>query len=95
LKDVAILNSKQIKKFYVIVSQCKSGVDTYEGEIAADSIIWELFAKKSAECFYLCNSFITISSLLQKSPKVPNYYVDSAHKEKMLSQGSNLAPFEI
>ena len=51
--------------FYVIVSQCKwvSGVDTYEAEIAADSIIWELFARKSAECLNLCNSFITISKL--------------------------------
>ena len=49
--------------FYVIVSQCKwvSGVDTYEAEIAADSIIWELFARKSAECLNLHNSFITIS----------------------------------
>ena len=49
--------------FYVIVSQCKwvSGVDTYEAEIAADSIIWELFARKSAECLNLRNSFITIS----------------------------------
>ena len=50
--------------FYVTVFQCKwvSGVDTYEAEIAADSIIWELFAKKSAECLNLRNSFITISS---------------------------------
>ena len=34
--------------FYATVSQCKwvSGVDTYEAEIAADSIIWELLAKK-------------------------------------------------
>ena len=49
--------------FYVIVSKCKwvSGVDTYEAEIAADSIIWELFARKSAECLNLRNSFITIS----------------------------------
>ena len=31
-------------------------------EIVADSIIWELFAKKSAECLNLRNSFITISS---------------------------------
>ena len=38
-----------------------SGVDTYEAEIAADSIIWELFAKQSAECLNLRNSFITIS----------------------------------
>ena len=51
--------------FYVIVSQCKwvSGVDTYEAEIAADSIIWELFARKSAECLNLRNSFITISNV--------------------------------
>ena len=50
--------------FYVTVYQCKwvSGVDTYEAEIAADSIIWELFAKKSAECLNLHNSFITISN---------------------------------
>ena len=50
--------------FYVIFSQCKwvSGVDTYEAEIAANSIIWELCAKKSAECLNLCSSFITISS---------------------------------
>ena len=49
--------------FYVTVSQCKwvSGVDTYEAEIAADSIIWELFARESAECLNLRNSFITIS----------------------------------
>jgi hypothetical protein len=45
LEDVAILNWKQF--FYLTVSQCKwvSGVDTDEAEIAADSIIWELFAK--------------------------------------------------
>ena len=51
--------------FYVTVSQCKwvSGVDTYEAEIAADSIVWEQFARKSAECLNLPNSFITISSL--------------------------------
>ena len=49
--------------FYVTLSQCKwvSGIDTYEAEIAADSRIWELFAKKSAECLNLRNSFITIS----------------------------------
>jgi hypothetical protein len=43
------LEANQI--FYVTVSQCKwvSGVDTYEAEIVIDSIIWELFAKKSAE----------------------------------------------
>ena len=54
--------------FYVIVFQCKwvSGVDTYEAEIAADSIIWELFARKSAECLNLRNSFITISSESRK-----------------------------
>ena len=34
---------------------------TYEAEIAADSIIWELCARKSAECLNLRNSFITIS----------------------------------
>ena len=52
--------------FYVIVFQCKwvSGVDTYEAEIAADSIIWELFARKSTECLNLRNSFITISRFL-------------------------------
>ena len=45
------------------VFQCKwvSGVVTYGAEIAADSIIWELFAKKSAERINLRNSFITIS----------------------------------
>ena len=41
-----------------------SGVDTYEAEIAADSIIWELFARKSAECLNLRNSFITISNVI-------------------------------
>ena len=48
---------KVIKNLYLTVSQCKwgSGVDTYEAEIAADSRIWELFAKKSAECLNLCN----------------------------------------
>ena len=40
-----------------------SGVDNYEAEILADSIIWELFAKKSAECLNLRNSFITISNV--------------------------------
>ena len=39
-----------------------SGIDTYEAEIAADSIIWELCARKSAECLNLRNSFITIST---------------------------------
>jgi hypothetical protein len=50
--------------FYVTVFQCNwvSGVNTYEAEIAADSIILEPFAKKSAECLNLRNSFITISS---------------------------------
>ena len=64
MKDVAILNLKQFDFFFVIVFQCKwvSGVDTYEAEIVADSIIWELFARKSAECLNLHNSFITISS---------------------------------
>jgi hypothetical protein len=40
------LEANQI--LYVTVSQCKwvSGVDTYQAEITADSIIWELFAKK-------------------------------------------------
>ena len=49
---------------YVIVSKCKwvSGVDTYEAEIAGDSIMWELFARKSAECLNLRNSLITIFS---------------------------------
>ena len=39
-----------IQILYLIVSKCKwvSRVDNYEAEIAADSIIWELFAKKSA-----------------------------------------------
>ena len=59
------MNWKQIIFFYVIISQCKwvSGVDTYEAEIAADSMIWELFGKKSAECLNLHNSFITISDV--------------------------------
>ena len=43
-----------------------SGVDTYEAKIAADSIILELFAKKSAECLNLRNSFITISRMDQE-----------------------------
>ena len=36
---------------YVSVSKCKwvSGVDTYEGETAAYSVIWEVFARKSAD----------------------------------------------
>ena len=53
-----------ISIFYVIFFQCKwvSGVDNYEAEIAADSVIWELIARKSAECLNLRNSFITISS---------------------------------
>ena len=40
-----------IQILYLIVSKCKwvSGIDTYEAEIGADSIIWELFARKSAE----------------------------------------------
>ena len=65
MKYVAILNSKQIKIFmYITVSQCMwvSGVDTYEAEIAADSIILEPFARKSAEYLNLRNSFISISS---------------------------------
>ena len=51
--------------FYVIVSQWKwvSGIDTYEAEIAAGSIIWDLFARKSVECLNLHNSFITVSIL--------------------------------
>ena len=50
--------------FYVIVFQCKwvSEVDTYEAEIAVDSIIWKLFARKSAKSLNLRNSFVTISS---------------------------------
>ena len=46
----------------MILQQWVSGVDTYEAEIAADSIILELFAKKSAECLNIRNSFFTISS---------------------------------
>ena len=58
----------------VIVSQCKwvSGVDTYEAYIAADSIIWELFARKSAECLNLPNSFITISIAPKIQIQIPN-----------------------
>jgi hypothetical protein len=54
---------KAVYIFYVIVFQCKwvSGIHPYEAEIAADSILWELFARKSAECLNLRNSFITIS----------------------------------
>ena len=57
-----LMDTKANNFFYVTVSQCKwvSGVDTYEAEVAADSILWELFAKESAECLNLCNSFITI-----------------------------------
>ena len=60
------MEAKQI--FYVTVFQCKwvSGVDIYEAEIAADSIIWELFAKRSAECLNLRNSIITIPRPHQK-----------------------------
>ena len=49
-----------IKFFYVIVFKCKwvSGFDTYEVEKIADSIILELFARKSAESLNLCNSLI-------------------------------------
>ena len=55
--------------FYVIAFQCKwvSGFDTYEVEKIADSIIWELFSRKSAESLNLHNSFITISSLSLRS----------------------------
>ena len=55
------LEANQI--FYLTVFQCKwvSGVNTYEAEIATNSIILEPFAKKSAECLNLRNSFITIS----------------------------------
>ena len=55
--------------FYVIVFKCKwvSGFDTYEVEKIADSIIWELFSRKSAESLNLHNSFITISSLSLRS----------------------------
>ena len=64
-----------IQIFYLIVSKCKwiSGVDTYEAEIAADSIIWELFARKSAEWLNLRNSFITrmVSSLVSYSIQEP------------------------
>ena len=66
MKDVCNFDFEAIQIFYVIFSKRKwvSGVDTYdtyEADIAADSIIWELFAGKSAECF--ANSFITISSV--------------------------------
>ena len=36
---------------------------------AADSIIWELFAGKSAEFLNLCNSFITISNTNTRKQK--------------------------
>ena len=52
LKDAAILKLKLFKfSVYVSVSKCKwvSGVDTYEGETAAFSVIWEVFARKSAD----------------------------------------------
>ena len=69
--------------FYVTVSQCKwvSGVDTYEAEIAADSIIWELFAKKSAECLNLRNSFITISRLSRNWQFALHKLEESSSKE--------------
>ena len=53
-----------ISIFYVTAFQCKwvGRVYTYEAEIAADSIILEPFAKKSAEYLNLRNSFVTISS---------------------------------
>ena len=54
-----------IYNFYVIVSKWVCGVDTYKVEIGADSIIWEVFARKSVEYLKLCNSFITTSSLNQ------------------------------
>ena len=68
MKDVCNFDFEAIQIFYVIFSKRKwvSGVDTYdtyEADIAADSIIWELFARKSAECLNLRNSFTTISSL--------------------------------
>ena len=52
----------------MIVSKCKwvTEIDTYEAEIAVDSIIWELFARKSTECLNLRNSFITISNWGEK-----------------------------
>ena len=60
-----LLEVEAISIFYVIFFQCKwdSGVDNYEAEIAADSVIWELIARKSAECLNLRNSFITISTM--------------------------------
>ena len=47
----------------VIVFKCKwvGRVDHYEAEVLADSIIWEPFARKSAQCLNLRDSFITIS----------------------------------
>ena len=74
--------------FYVIVYQCKwvSGVDTYKAEIAADSIIWELFARKSAECLNLRNSFITISSH-------PTWIQQKSNKRKLLNGQSDFSLF--
>ena len=88
--------------FYVIVSQCKwvSGIDTYDARIAADSIIWELFARKSAECLYLRNWFTTISSLFyseqililcsaQTKPNEKHACCKGAERKKtLLSRGS-------
>ena len=55
--------------------QVGSGVDTYEAEIAADLIIWELIARKSAECLNLCNSFITISTLNLVLEFLDHFYI--------------------
>ena len=80
-----------VRIFYVIVSQCKwvSGIDTYEAEIAADSIIWELFARKSAECWNLRNLFITISSFSQNTNKKQKIVKISV----LCNDGKNLGNF--
>ena len=49
LKDVAILNLKPSKMFLNGSGLSGLPVDTYASETAADAIIWEAFAKRSAD----------------------------------------------
>ena len=47
-ENVAILNLKPFEIFFYQFASASgfSGVETYEAETAADSILWEVFAKK-------------------------------------------------
>jgi hypothetical protein len=64
LENVAILNLKPFEIFCYQFPSARgcSGVETYEAETAANSMLWEVFAKNQMIFMNLRNSFSTIFS---------------------------------